>query len=53
MKWEIINENDLKLNESWPSKISGLSVWNIINRNLEIYEPASNTVDHYWIQMQN
>ena len=38
---------------SYLLKINSPGVLNIVNRNREIFEPASVIVDHYWVQMQN
>ena len=51
--YPFFNESDLKLNKSCLLKINSPGVLNIVNRNREIFEPASDIADHYWVQMQN
>ena len=45
--YPFFNEGDLKLNNSYLLKISSPGVLNIVNRNREIFEAASDVVDHY------
>ena len=49
--YPFFNESDLKLNNSYLLKNNSLGVLNIVNRNREIFEPASDNVDHYWVQI--
>ena len=49
--YPFFNESDLKLNNSYLLKNNNLGVLNIVNRNREIFEPASDIVDHYWVQI--
>ena len=51
--YPLFNEINLKLNDSCLSKINSEGVLNIIKRNRDIFEPASNIEDHYWVHMQN
>ena len=48
--YPVFNEGDLKLNNSFLLKFNSPCVLNIVNRN---FEPASNIVDHYCVQIQN
>ena len=44
--YPFFNESDLKLNNNYLLKNNNLGVLNIVNRNREIFEPASDIVDH-------
>ena len=43
----------MKLNNSYLLKINSPGVLNIANRKREIFEPASDIADHYWVQIRN
>ena len=43
----------MKLNNSYLLKINSLGNLTVVNRNRQIFELAADTVDHYWVQIQN
>ena len=47
------HENELPSNGTFSDKLANPSVIQLVNENKQIFEPNSDLIDMYWLQIQN